>query len=851
MTKQKQSNALTQSMMRLLCLGMILLAACAGSLMGPETVCAQRSANSRTATESLQPNIHVRTINGLSQRRLFGLAQSHGNRVLSEDEIQGRQRVDVIVALINSMTQQAYLTGDEQAWVAARKVAEDWQRQSQSPRKILIDVQAAMIDQQRLERWAKEVELDTATDGVKQQALATTSRLVSRLDDLQTETRALLNRRPSPREEAEWFKANELLTLRYNLEFEKARAQLNRASMFEPGQELDRDDVLTLVNQQLDSVLKSVRPEQPIWWTVQGKRIAVARSMGDFSKASQIHSGLPRIVTEDGPTSHARRIVKSEWVRTLLAAKKFDAAVTIAGKAPLASKSPELDLAKVELFVAMAGQGDEAKVWQQRALELTQSIEQSHGGYWGRLANLSVVGTVETTNATGGTNLDLLIRVADEAQRKKQWPDALRALDTAYAKAVEARSTEVAWKLGFRAASIEQNEGRFASAATRFESLARVHSDWPDAHTAWLMSCWNLTRIMKGDEAKVQQYETMLTQLVEVWPNSPSADQGRIWLASIRRAQRNWPSAIGLLLEVNAASPLFGKAVAQLRQVIPAFLFQPTVSNESKSNIQSALIVRLAPLVNVDATQMPENWPESRTQIILQLAELKFLHGSELPFDVLPQLQRIIDKPFSDVEKQQAQTLKFLGDNRRFQLATDAAARQRQLNTIYLGLAPQETDVDVVEKSSRFRRTAEQYANEIKQLSAAEQKRWATTNVNALAWANDVLPAIELATSLAKSHPKDAAIQVQLAELLTTQSKTDRDYLATALNQWRVISKSSRKNTARWFTAKFQVAQLMAEQGQTEDALKRLQFIKALPPGWSKAANAAEFDALYQRLGGK
>lgn len=792
-----------------------------------------------------EPGINVRTINGLKQRRLFDLATSHAVAALSDEEISGRERVDIVVAMIDTLAQKAYQSRDPLAWDDARKVATDWEQRMQLPRKILISVQTALIDHLQVEKWVREVESDSAKPGTREQALAAISRLVTKFGELQSEVTTLLNRRPGPREEADWFSPNELLTLRYNLEYQQSRALQYRAAMYGEDQELNRNDVLTKVEGQLNSVLQSIGPAQSLWWTVQADRIAIARAVGDFRRASQIVANLPK----QGGEPESRNLVTAEWIRTLTARGDLESAIATGGSQSFASNSPKLDLARVELFVAMAAKSGD-KTWQQRSLDLTRSIEETHGGYWGRLANLSVVGTAAMTTGIG-SNLDLLIRIADEAQRKKQWLEAIKALDAAHAKAEQASQPEIAWKLGFRAASIEQTQGRHDNAADRFERLASRQADWPEAHSGYLMACWNLSRTMQGDPTKVERYEMMLGRLIDTWPTSSSADQARIWLASIRRTRRNWPAAIGLLLDVNTASPLFGKAVAQLRDVARMFIRQKDVSEESRSNIRSALVVRLSPLVDIEHDSMPENWKATRAQIVLQLAELEYLYAAEVPNDVSAALRQVIADPLTAPDvRLPAQALEYVGSKQSLKLAGSPEGRSQQLKIIFEGLEPFEGDHELRTKSVTFLKAAKQFSAEINTLPDLQKRQWTSAMINSLEWTGEILQAVDIAISMAKQYPKVASIQIRLAELLTLHSQNDSKFQSQALSQWRTIAKSTRQNSENWYLAKYHVAKLLADQGKTEDASKLLNFIRAVPPGWSKAANAAQFDELYKQVSG-
>ncbi|MCP4462404.1 MAG: hypothetical protein GY819_06345, partial [Planctomycetaceae bacterium] len=257
-----------------ICLGICLLAVT--YLSGP------------SAHAQLEPSIEVRTINGLTQRRLFDVATTYAETLLVSGQLDGRATVDITVALLDTLAKKAYQSSDPADWDNARKKAVTWEATNQSPRKILISVQAALLEQLQIERWIRELELKLAGAETKALAVEAISNLVNRFSALQADIKTLLNRRPSPREEAEWFTANELLTLRYNIEYQRARTLLYRAALYNDAEDLNRNDVLTMVEGQLKSVLQSMSPSLPLWWTVQADRIALARKMRDYQSAYRL-----------------------------------------------------------------------------------------------------------------------------------------------------------------------------------------------------------------------------------------------------------------------------------------------------------------------------------------------------------------------------------------------------------------------------------------------------------------------------------------------------------------------------------------------------------------------------------
>ena len=156
-----------------ICLGICLLAVT--YLSGPR-VYAQ-----------LAPSIEVRTINGLTQRRLFDVATTYAESLLENGQLDGRATVDITVALLDALAKKAYQSSDPSDWDNARKKAATWEATNQSPRKILISIQAALLEQLQIERWIRELELKLAGAETKALAVEAISNLVNRFSTLQAD----------------------------------------------------------------------------------------------------------------------------------------------------------------------------------------------------------------------------------------------------------------------------------------------------------------------------------------------------------------------------------------------------------------------------------------------------------------------------------------------------------------------------------------------------------------------------------------------------------------------------------------------------------------------------------------
>jgi hypothetical protein len=71
--------------------------------------------------------------------------------------------------------------------------------------------------------------------------------------------------------------------------------------------------------------------------------------------------------------------------------------------------------------------------------------------------------------------------------------------------------------------------------------------------------------------------------------------------------------------------------------------------------------------------------------------------------------------------------------------------------------------------------------------------------------------------------------------------------MEAALAKWRQIEKRSPPQSARWYEAKYAVAELHYELGNRQQAAKMIQFLKLLHPDLGGAEMAGKFEALLRR----
>ena len=115
----------------------------------------------------------------------------------------------------------------------------------------------------------------------------------------------------------------------------------------------------------------------------------------------------------------------------------------------------------------------------------------------------------------------------------------------------------------------------------------------------------------------------------------------------------------------------------------------------------------------------------------------------------------------------------------------------------------------------------------------------------ALAYQGADSQAVQELQGLLDQRPQDGSLQETMGEVLNLLGQP---YIEKALAQWRLLASRSQPRTDRWYRARYWVIRLTAENGDRKRATQLLNYLKAVPPGWSDASNREQFEELAKEL---
>lgn len=847
-----------------------LLAAMIGIVSVPSISDAQNDAEQKRADE-------VKLVEGLRQRRLFDLAERFCRQQLASPNLDPTTQATIVVELIKTQTSRAIMTpADRRAaqWGQVQTTADEFLNTNlDHPRKFLIEVQVALSHLAHGRLLRQEIAADMAPESARDLALKEIQSARNLLVDLQREIdKAIPEQRARPLQEHD-LSVQQLMTLTNNIRFQLAVCNASRAQLYEANDRLNRIDALNSVSQRLVEVQRQTSEGQPLWWKTKLGQLECLRLLGKLGEA---HRLMEVLLSLEVPRENWNALIEQ---KARLAIELGDANFSQSVFEDVEKsdyRSAQLELALIELSVDMAARSRtdaEKRRWMDFGSNAARAIEVTHGAYWGRRADLVLIesaggipnsvpdrGPVKMTppKSNGASivsaELDQLIRLAEDAERKERWNDAVKAFDFASAKAVALGSNEMALRLDIRAGKILERNKNHVEAARRLMDAANKYRDMPLAGSAHLRGCWNFAKTLsKATPEKKKELETRLTNHVNTWPKDKSSNQARIWLAGQFQNQQQWQSAIDQYLNVTVDSPHLKPAIQQTYVCANAMLARIRQSGKPTRSFSSGLEKQLA------AKQVELPITDS-VGMLLQLyrVELDLVYGSNRPFSGLVKNLIAIESSSSGDAALQNRARAMLAVSICLDDPKQAKQVLGQIGSDLVSLESGDRCLSAVAKFSSAQ-TDRKAALDLRLAgcsqalqtpalaspgNAKQETQWLMRKSETLTELGRHAEAVVVLAELEKRFPKSASIKMQLARAMTEQLRNSDP--AKPLAQWREVAARLKSGTANWYEAKYMVASLLLETGQTAEAAKLLKYINVIP-GWKDSDYGDRFDRLLKQ----
>ncbi len=790
-------------------------------------------------------------LQGLRQRRLFSLAESHAKRLLDSADQASPNFILLETELLKAMTASAFETESpkrkERVKAAIDQATTFAFKNARHPNAVLVDVQRAVTELGFAELLQKEIEAGGNSAAREKIAFQYFRQCDNTLESCAAKIESLIPSRERNRKDG-MMDQTALISLQNNVRYLKIKSKMGRGLLYNKTDQKNRIPILSSSKRDLEQLVPALERIADTWWYARLDLLKCNRLIGDFKTAKAIFQQIP--IIEAPP--EIRLQFKAERVRLALAEKDLGYAAKLVSSGRLIENSahPEFDFAVLEFVVASFNQANDSdKPNMQKTLEgVVRSIESNHGVYWGRRANLKLV------NATSGgstNSYSVMIRIAREFYRKKRYSDAIGEFEKAGDAAEKALDRKLALELRFQSVMIHREIGEHVEVLRKSREVAKRYRDQPRSAVVHFAGIYSAAQLVRTSALSKSEYVNVLSEHLNTWPNDSTAIKTNYFLGEVHFAESNWFEAIDAYSRSFLLIDQFAKSSDNVNQLSPEFQTQ-------LRQIASRLVTCFEKLSSLSPNRKKsfnENFLakkifESRLSKGDDFTLAFAAYALEIDNVLLPTAaQRLIDpQQPSLIDSNKARFMvridAKLGSKSPYDDARIASIlrtfEQDQATLLLTGLAQDFTDSD----SSQRKRIA----TLVKQLPQNDQLKlqYGPFYVDCLIELDQDDAAKLLLTNLVAANPKSKQLQVSLAKLRSKSSNFEEQ--KQAISTWRKIATASKAGSGEWLEAKLNIATLLAKTGQTARAVEMLNYMKELPPNWTGSKFEADFDKLLEQL---
>ena len=827
----------------------------------------------------------AKLVEGLRRRRLFGIASTFCSEQLARPDLDASTVAALTVELIKTKTAEAMLSPPESRpskWQDVKRTVNNFQTSHpDQPRTFLVLVQQALSHIAHGQLIRQELAAEMAGPSARESALLELREARVVLGDLEREIAKAIPERRSRNLGPHELNTEQLINLKKNVGYQLAVCNLVRAGLYDESNaedRLNRMDALNRVTENLADVQRETSIGDPLWWSTKLSQIECLRLLGKLNQARALIETLPK------PTTNiALQGVTHQKLQLAIEAGDANYSQSILQDIQqLADRSPEVDVALVELGVDLSHRSpndQQKQSWLDFSTAMMRQVEVKHGQYWGRRAELILIGgaggtgTVplentpsvkmngtdpETeTNVETSSQLELLIRLGDQAARKERLDDALKAYDKAISLAIQQGNKTETLRLNVKASKIHEQQSRHDLAASKLLNTSVQFPGFALAAPAHLRGCWNFARTIPPASAgstantdAVALFRKHLKQHLQIWPTSTTTDQVYLWLAGQMEGDKNWQEALNSYLSLTDSR--IGDALGSIRAASINLLVARESAKQSTSILAQELIKKLlARAEAIDRTGLVSN------ELFLTAVELDLRFGSKVPQSKIEERLLTIAMS-SETQRAKSKALNAvsvsLGDFDKAQkLISEAAASLNamaiadhclQAVTENLGSTRNESTERLLELRLVV---IEKITSSLASTPGSQDKLtpWLFRKSDVLVSLNRYSESMKVLKELEKAYPKSASIQMQLARTVTNVYGTSEP--EKAVSKWRQLGNRLKSRSENWFEAKYNVASLLLKSGKKEEAKKLLRYLNAIPPGWNNSGWKSKFEALLKQ----
>jgi hypothetical protein len=801
---------------------------------------------------------------GLRERGLYELAAEYGSEKWQRSDLTDRQRADLAIQLALVYTDWALASPPEardQLWSRASDIcaqfAEGW---PENPRRPLVEVQAALVSLARGE-LAREENVATAAGAVNTAALEHLRIAARGLEEvLEDVGKRLIELRLRPPTQAspDALTARELESLEVNIAYHQARAQ-RQLGLCYPPLTADRDNSLLQAVGRLTPLTQRM-PADELAWNARVELVACLRELGRLQAAQE----TLRMASRERAPEDVASLLSAEEVRLLIAAGQLLRAQEATRQATRKHDggNGELALATLEAELAVRHQSEREGARQdgRQLTEMVNRIQEQHGPYWGRRAQILVGHILTSGNGIDAAKADpeTILMAAKQLYASDRIDEAVANYDLAAQNFEQRGKVDEAFAASMTAAAIEREAGHAAAAADRYRRLALKlpsHARAAEAHQVAILCVAQKAADSAAPDrpAVAADYEQLLQEHLTKWPNAASSDAVRLWLGKLLAARSEWQAVIQVLRQVRKDAQEYPESIRFLcdcyeRQFERLEDSEQVEDEQPQATLLADATNQLQPVITGADNRWPTQWTNLQRETALRLARLHLKNSSgPSPYAERLLAALVASAPAGEDGSAEewlaaarplfivalarngkpSEALAIFADLRR----TPAASLREAVELIdkFIAQGP-DTGIALPETGQVALELVGRLAARRVELDPTTLSRIDMYRAAALAAAGDHWEATKLYSQLAIQSPDDADIHERYARVLAlSESKIE---LRRALSVWLVIERRSRRGGPRWRRARQARIELLTKIGDRAEADKLEQLTRLLYADW-------------------
>jgi tetratricopeptide (TPR) repeat protein len=809
------------------------------------------------------PGEEAQLLSGLRERGLFEIAEYHCRNQLGREDLTPRERMQWTVQMVRTMAQEALnLPADKRAAVWSRAVDTATRYVTVHAAQansftIPVKTQAALVlaKQGEFLRLEAVVARDPASE--MQGARGKLRIAAKKLNDLLQEVDVQLTMATNTTTD-EALSQQELISIKQRLSFYLGSVYRNQAVTYPLGSG-DRVAAMQRAISALKQPLSQLAAEDGLVVDIQIGLIGCHRELGQWPAATGLLEKLQKNTLE--PSLQLR--VRSEQVRLLLAQQELQKCTLLLAGPRFVSgvTSPELDLARLDTYIGLWQQASDemneerCKHWEQLTVAAVAAVEQEHGEYWGRRAELRLLEHAGSRGAP--SNLDVLERTADELYRKEKFIEAVNVYDKAADLALADGFNEVALKLSYKAALVVQQQGDLDEFINRLVTLALRLRKQPTAATIHMLAVRNVAAVMKDDSQRQVQFRQLLEEHLQFFSEGTTVDQARVWLGAFVQREGKWDEAIALYVQVASTHPQFPDVLQQLQMCWDQ---KWAAYDDAELAQQPHPLTPVIDYCNSLMTTDDGQWLKSWDPVSRQAALVYSRFALRLPQPQYDEIATILNVAALGDTKPDPKWLSAANTIRIVALVAQGrggqaselvqelseSSPQRWLEMLQqLAAIAQTSPANVQQQIAQLQLdTISVLQGKLGEVNVEYRLQWNLLHADASIMLGNAKSGYTLYAKIASRNLKRGDIQQRYAEALLLSN--DEIRLREALVQWRRVLVGHRPRTDQWYAAKFALAETYIRLGEREEAHQRIRYLKATS-GLGNAAWTKKFQELLNR----